>query len=166
MFGAPFARIIASDAGTGDTTKGEVAMSADKNKELAERFHGDIFQQGNLDVADEIIAPGFVIHSPGYPPEWTRGPEGTKQLAAAIIAAFPDRKFVSEDVLAEGDEVLIRWSMSGTHQAELMGVPATGRPVSVTGFDLFRISRGKIAELWQNWDQLGLLQQVGAVPSS
>jgi predicted ester cyclase len=59
---------------------------------------------------------------------------------------------------------MLRWSMTGTHGGELMGVPSTGRPIDVTGFDLFRVEEGKLAELWQNWDQLGLMQQIGAVP--
>lgn len=138
---------------------------SEKNEALTERFHGDLFQKGELVVADEILSPDFVIHAPGYPPEWTRGPKGTKLLAQAIIAGFPDRKFVNEDVLAVRDQVMIRWSMTGTHGGELFGVPATGRSVSVTGFDLFRIEKGRIVELWQNWDQLGMMQQIGAIPT-
>ncbi len=136
----------------------------DEKTTLADRFHMDIFQAGRLDIADEIVAPGFVIHAPGYPPEWTEGPEGTKQLAAAIIEGIPDRRIAHHETIAEGDLVMVRWSMTGTHGGELMGVPATGRPIAVTGFDLFRVEKGKLAELWQNWDQLGLMQQIGAVP--
>lgn len=138
----------------------------DQNTALADRFHMDIFQAGRLDVADEIVAPGFVIHAPGYPPEWTQGPEGTKQLAAAIIEGIPDRRIAHHETIAEGDLVMVRWSMTGTHGGELMGVPATGRPIDVTGFDLFRVENGKLAECWQNWDQLGLMQQIGAVPAA
>jgi steroid delta-isomerase-like uncharacterized protein len=134
-------------------------------KALAERFHMEIFQKGDLDAADEILTKDFAIHAPGYPPEWTTGSAGAKQLASAIIAGFPDRQITHQQVIAEGDLVMIRWSMSGTQEGELMGVPATGKAVSVTGFDLFRIEGDRIAELWQNWDQLGMMQQIGAIPS-
>lgn len=137
----------------------------DENKALADRFHTDIFQAGRLEVADEILAADFVIHAPGYLPEWTQGPEGTKQLAAAIIEGIPDRRIEHYETIAEGELVMVRWSMTGTHGGELMGLPATGRPIEVTGFDLFRVEDGRLAELWQNWDQLGLLQQIGAVPA-
>lgn len=137
----------------------------DEKKALADRFHMDIFQAGRLEVADEILTPDFAIHGPGYPPEWTRGPEGTKQLATAIVDGIPDRRIAHHETVAEGDLVMIRWSMTGTHDGDLMGVPPTGRPIDVTGFDLFRIESGRIAELWQNWDQLGLMQQIGAIPA-
>lgn len=137
---------------------------SDENKRLADRFHMDIFQAGRLEVADEILSPDFMIHAPGYPPEWSRGTEGTKQLATAIIEGIPDRRITHDETIAEGDKVMIRWTMTGTHSGELMGVPPTGRPIEVTGFDLFRIEDGKLTELWQNWDQLRLMQQIGAIP--
>jgi steroid delta-isomerase-like uncharacterized protein len=137
---------------------------AEENKALADRFHMDVFQEENLDVADEILSPDFVWHGAFSPGEDQRGPEGTKQVASAVIGAFPDRRITHEDIIAEGDKVLIRWSMSGTHQGELMGIPATGRRVTVRGFDLFRIEGGKIVEMWQEADQLGMMQQLGVIP--
>ncbi len=137
---------------------------AEENKALADRFHMDVFQEENLNVADEILSPDFVWHGALGPGEDQRGPEGTKEVASAVIGAFPDRRITHEDIIAEGDKVLIRWSLSGTHQGELMGIPATGRRVTVTGFDLFRIEGGKIVEMWQEADQLGMMQQLGVVP--
>jgi predicted ester cyclase len=137
---------------------------AEENKALADRFHMDVFQGENLNVADEILSPDFVWHGALGPGEDQRGPEGTKEVASAVIGAFPDRRITHEDIIAEGDKVLIRWSLSGTHQGELMGIPATGRRVTVTGFDLFRIEGGKIVEMWQEADQLGMMQQLGVVP--
>jgi steroid delta-isomerase-like uncharacterized protein len=137
---------------------------AEENKALADRFHMDVFQEENLDVADEILSPDFVWHGAFSPGEDQRGPEGTKQVASAVIGAFPDRRITHEDIIAEGDKVLLRWSMSGTHQGELMGIPATGRRVTVRGFDLFRIEGGKIVEMWQEADQLGMMQQLGVIP--
>jgi ketosteroid isomerase-like protein len=124
----------------------------------------DIFQEGNLDAADEILSPDFVWHGGGGPGEDQRGPEPTKQVASALIAAFPDRRITHEDTLVAGDKVLIRWTMTGTQEGEFAGIAPTGRRVTVTGFDLFRIEGGKIVEMWQEMDQLGLMQQLGAVP--
>jgi steroid delta-isomerase-like uncharacterized protein len=138
-------------------------MSAQENKALADRFHMDIFQEGNLDAADEILSADFAWHGGMGPGEDQRGPEGTKQVASAVIGAFPDRRITHEDIIAEGDKVLIRWVLRGTQQRELMGIPPTGRSVTVTGFDLFRIEGGKITEMWQEADELGMLQQLGVI---
>ncbi len=135
------------------------------NKALADRFHMDVFQEGNLDAADEILSADFAWHGGLGPGEDQRGPEGTKQVASAVIGAFPDRHITHEDTIAEGDKVLIRWALSGTQDGELMGIPPTGRRVTLTGFDLFRIEGGKIVEMWQEADQLGMMQQLGVVPS-
>lgn len=133
-----------------------------ENKELADRFHMDIFQEGRLEVADEILTSDFRWHGGMAPPE--QGPAGVKQVATAIIGAFPDRQITHHDAIAEGDKVLIRWSMRGTHEGDLMGIPPTGKSITVTGFDYFRIEGGKIAEMWQEADQLGMMQQLGVIP--
>ena len=98
------------------------------------------------------------------PREDQRGPEPVKQVASGVIAAFPDRRITHEDTIAEGDKVLIRWALSGTQEGEVQGIPPTGRPVTLTGFDLFRIEGGKIAEMWQEADRLGMMQQLGVIP--
>src|SRR3954471_4897397 len=120
-----------------------------KNKALALRYHNDIFQKGKLEVADEILSPNFVLHNPVLPEELRKGPEGTKKYASTVIAAVPDRKLVNDDIFAKGDKVLVRWTLSGTNTGPLFGNPPTGKPYVATGFDLFRISNGKIAEMWQ-----------------
>jgi steroid delta-isomerase-like uncharacterized protein len=124
----------------------------EENKALALRYHGDIFQNEMLEVADEILSPDFVIHNPVLPEVLRKGPEGTKKYASAIIAAVPDRKLEHHDILVEGDKVMIRWTNSGTNTGPLFGNPPTGKTYIVTGFDLFRISDGKIKELWQQYN--------------
>jgi steroid delta-isomerase-like uncharacterized protein len=124
----------------------------EKNKALAIRYHNDIFQKGKLEVADEILSPDFVLHNPVLPEELSKGPEGTKKYASAIIAAVPDRKLVQHDILAKEDKVLIRWTNSGTSTGPLFGNPPTGKRYVATGFDLFRISNGKIMEMWQQYN--------------
>jgi steroid delta-isomerase-like uncharacterized protein len=124
----------------------------EKNEALALRYHNDIFSKGKLEVADEILSSDFVLHNPILPEELRKGPEGIKKYASAIIAAVPDRKLVHDDILAKGDKVLIRWTNSGTHTGPLFGNPPTGKPYVATGFDLFRISNGKIMEMWQQYN--------------
>ncbi len=140
-------------------------MSTEDNTALAHRFHMDIFVKGDLAVADELLTPDFVIHFPGLPPEMLHGPEGVKKYATAIRTAFPDLHITHDDTIAVGDKVVIRWTVRATHQGELMGIAPTGKQVTITGIDIFRLSLGKLAEMWQNWDQLGMLQQVGALPA-
>jgi steroid delta-isomerase-like uncharacterized protein len=137
---------------------------SEENKTLAHRFHMDIFQQGNLAAVDQLIGPDFVWHAPATPPEWAQGPEGVRRAAADLRTAYPDLNFTHEDTLSEGDRVMIRWIMRGTHNGPLMSIPATGKPVTVAGIDVFRIAGGKIVELWQYWDQLGMQQQLGVIP--
>ncbi len=138
---------------------------SEQNKALADRFHMDIFQAGKLEVADEILSNDFAWHGGMAPPDLPRGPAGVKQIATGIIGAFPDRKITHHDTIAVGDKVLIRWSMSGTHKGDLMGTPPTGKSMTVTGFDYFRIAGGKIVEMWQEADQLSMMQQLGVIPA-
>lgn len=136
----------------------------EQNKTLAHRFHMDIVVEGKLDVADEILSSDFVAHAP-VPPEFTKGPEGFKKWATALRNGIPDIWMKHHETIAVGDLVMVRWEGGGTHTGELMGVPASGNSVTVTGIDLFRIEGGKIVELWQEQDVLGMLQQMGALPA-
>lgn len=141
-------------------------MSIEKNEALARRFHFDLFVGGDLAAADQICASDFVLHAPGLPSEMQRGPEGVRRLAEAIRTGFGNAMQIThDDTIGEGDKVVIRWTASGMHQGDLFGVPPTGKSVQVTGIDIFRVAGGQLAELWQNWDQLGMLQQVGAIPA-
>jgi steroid delta-isomerase-like uncharacterized protein len=121
--------------------------------------------QGQLDVADEVIDRDVVWHSSLVPPEAQRGPEGFKQFARVVRAGFPDFRLTEEDTIAEGDKVVNRWSFRGTHGGEFMGIPATNKEVTTSGIDIFRIADGRIVEVWQSTDQLGLLQQLGVIPA-
>jgi steroid delta-isomerase-like uncharacterized protein len=122
------------------------------NETLAHRFHMDIFQKGRLEVADEIIASDFVWRNPIVPPELQRGPDSVKKIASSVIDAMPDRQITHDDTIAVGDKVMIRWTMTGTARKELFGVSPSDKPTSITGFDLFRISKeGKIIEMWQQF---------------
>jgi steroid delta-isomerase-like uncharacterized protein len=134
---------------------------SEENKAIVRREIEEVFSaQGNLDVADEIFAPEYV----GYP-EDVRGPEGAKETAKMYRNAFPDVQLSIEDQVAEGDKVVTRWIGSGTHQGEMMGIAPTGNQVRVDGMTISRIEDGKIVEEWEIYDALGMMQQLGAIPS-
>jgi steroid delta-isomerase-like uncharacterized protein len=138
-------------------------MSAE-NKGIARRFLEEAFNSGNLDVVDELVAPEFVNHDAALP-EPATGIEATKASIKGYRDAFPDLRLTIEQQLAEGEYVTTRWSARGTHQGDLLGMAATGKQATVTGITIDRIVDGRFVESWTNWDTLGLMQQLGAVPS-
>jgi steroid delta-isomerase-like uncharacterized protein len=137
---------------------------SEENKEKARRFLQEAFNEGNLDVVDEIVASDYVLHDPAIPDE-IRGSEGVKGFVQMYRNAYPDTDITVEDQIAEGDNVVTRWTARGTHQGELMGIPPSGNRVEVTGITIDRFSGGMFAESWTNYDALGMMQQIGAVPS-
>lgn len=136
---------------------------SEENKALARRSIAEIWNKGNLTAADELIAPNNVDHDPANPNPG-RGPEGTKQSAAMYRTAFPDLHITVEEVIAEGDQVVTRWTARGTHKGDLMGISPTGKQITITGISINRIVGGKAQEGWTNWDTLGMMQQLGVVP--
>lgn len=137
-------------------------MSAEENKALVLRDLEEIWSQGKLEVIDEIFAADFVGHTPGSPD--IHGPEDDKQYVTIYRTAFPDMQLTIEDMIAEGDKVAVRWTFTGTHKGELMGIPPTGVQVTMTGISIGRFAGGKFVEGWDYGDALGLMQQLGAVP--
>jgi steroid delta-isomerase-like uncharacterized protein len=121
------------------------------NEVIAHRFHMDIFQKGDLSVADQILAPNFVLRNPVVPSELAHGPEGVKKFASAAIDSMPDIKITHDDTISKGDKVLIRWTLTGTVKKELFGIPASDKLVTLTGFDFFRLANGRIVEMWQHF---------------
>ena len=137
---------------------------SEENKDLVRREIEELFNQGgNLDVAEEVYAPDFVGHDPTTAD--IRGVEGAKQFAATMRSAFPDLTCTVEDQVAEGDKVVTRWSARGTHQGDTedLGL-ATGNRMEITGVAIERFSDGKVAESWDHYDALGMMQQLGLVP--
>ena len=139
-------------------------MSAEENKAVSRRVAEEVFNGGNVDLADELYAPDYVLHDPSLP-EDLHGPEGIKRYVAMTLGAFPDIRVAVEDQVAEGDKVVSRWTATGTHTGDLMGIPPTGRRVEISGVTINRFSGGKIAEDWYQSDDLGMMQQLGVVPS-
>ena len=139
-------------------------VSAQENKALVRRAFEEGWNTGNLEVFDETPAPDHVLHDPSLP-EDVVGLDGMKGFASEFLRAFPDLRFSIEDQVAEGDMVATRWTSSATHEGELMGIAPTGNRTGVSGVTVSRVSGGKIVEDWNNWDALGLMRQIGAIPS-
>jgi steroid delta-isomerase-like uncharacterized protein len=137
-------------------------MSTETNSAIARREIEEFEGQGILSVADQVMAPTYRLHFPGFPP---LDREGHKQVIGAFRTAFPDLRISISAQVAEGDSVANHFSLTGTHQGNFQGVPATGKPVMITGLNLMRFENGKLAELWGYLDAAGLMQQIGAMPS-
>ncbi len=135
---------------------------SEENKALARRFIEEAFNQGNLDVIDETNSSEWVHHDPAMPEEG-HGLEAARQFVQMYRSAFPDTHITIEDQVAEGDKVVTRWRAQGTHEGELMGISPTGNRVEITGITIDRIEGGKTVETWDQYDALGMMQQLGVM---
>jgi steroid delta-isomerase-like uncharacterized protein len=138
-------------------------MSTEQNKANVRRFFEEVWNKGNLDVIDELVAANHVDHD--APPGIAPGSEGQKQFVTMYRNAFPDVHIHIEDQVAEGDRVVTRWSAHGTNTGSLFGMPATGKAATVTGTVINRWENDKNVESWNAFDQLGMLQQLGVIPT-
>jgi steroid delta-isomerase-like uncharacterized protein len=136
----------------------------DDFKAISRRLIEEVYNQGKLDVVYEVIAAEYVGHDPSLP-EDIAGAAAERELAAAYRTAFPDLAITIEDQIAEGDRVVTRWTVRGTHTGDLWRIPGTGKEIRVSGTSVDRIQNGRIVESWVNWDALGLMQQLGVVPA-
>jgi steroid delta-isomerase-like uncharacterized protein len=136
--------------------------AATENSALVRRFVEEIFNKGNLEAAEEILTPDYKHHDPTTN-EFGSGIEGFKQMITIYRQAF-DLQIVLEDQVATGDKVVDRWTGHGTHQGEFMGLAPTGKEITATGISIHRIAGDRIAETWNNYDALGIMQQLGVIP--
>jgi len=136
-------------------------MSAEENKNLIRRYQ-EAYNSGKLDELDQILAPNLISHNhmPGAP----TGLVGAKVVHQGLLAAFPDAGTKVEELLAEGDRVVMRGTVTGTHKGSFMGAPPTGKSFKVATMSVFRIANGKIAEHWGVVDGTGVMQQLGLMP--
>ena len=133
-------------------------MSLEENKEIQRRILIEVHSPGKLDLVDELYDKDFI----GLP-DMTKGTENVKKFISNLLNTFPDIKFTIEEQIAEGDKVFAQWSITGTHKGEFMGVTPTGKPISVSGVTVYKIVNGKAVQAWGMIDNLGILQQIGAV---
>ena len=138
---------------------------SEQNKALARRAIEEGFGQGKLSVFDETTAPNATFHDANVPGSKFTGPEGVKQFSKIYRDAFPDVHYTIDDQIAEGDKVVTRWTATGTHKGQLMGIAPTNKHATVTGIVIGRYKDGKVVEGWSNYDMLGMLQQLGVVPT-
>jgi predicted ester cyclase len=148
---------------TSSSHKEEPLVSLEANMALVRRYLEEVIHQGDVDAIDESIATNHVLNWPGSPTPMY-GPEGFKHLLIIYASAFPDLRWTTEEVTAQGETVVARLLARGTHQRELMGIPPTGKHVTWTETHIFRVAAGKLVEHWTNVDQVGMLQQFGVLP--
>ena len=137
-------------------------MSTEQNKAALRRLYEEPINKGNLAVLNEVMAPDYVYHGVGGIE--LKGSEGFGQYLAMLRTAFPDLQFTLVNVVAEGDYVAHRFTLTGTHKGDLRGIAPTGKRVTATGNVLSRFSGGKEAETWMEYDTLALYQQLGMMP--
>ena len=139
-------------------------MNREQNKAIVLRYYEELFERRRLAVIDEIFASGHVNHHGTDPSaaDEVRGLEGLRKCAAEFFSAFPDHHTSVDDIIAEGDKVVTRWTTRGTHQGHFLGIAPTNRRVAFSGITIDRIVDEKIVETWTNYDLAGLLQQLCA----
>jgi steroid delta-isomerase-like uncharacterized protein len=138
-------------------------MSTEDNKAVIRRWNEEIFNEKRTDRADELVTQDYVDHAalPGQAP----GLEGAKHKWAMYVAAIPDLRVTMDEMVAEGDRVAARWTAEGTHEGELLGIPPTGKRIRWSGISICRVAEGKLAEQFERWDRLDLMQQLGVIPA-
>jgi steroid delta-isomerase-like uncharacterized protein len=139
-------------------------MSTETNRAVVRRWIEEGWNGHNTALIDTLYAPDVVQHDPSSPlPVTSR--EAMKQYIGGFLTAFPDLRFTTDDLLAEGDKVLWRFTAVGSNTGPLLSIPPSGQPVTVTGMALFRVAEERIAEVWVNFDALGMLQTLGVLPT-
>ena len=134
------------------------------NKRLGERWFEEVWNQGRNGAIDELLSAegiGFGLAEPGTE---IRGPAALKPFVRNLRDAFPDLHIVLEDMVAEGDKVAIRFRVTGTHKGDGLGFPATERKIDVTAITIIQFANGRLVHGWNNWDQLGMMEQLGVAP--
>jgi predicted ester cyclase len=132
----------------------------EKNKQVVQRIYEVAINERRPELTAELVSPGYVG------PQGERGPDGFNANVQSLLAGFPDIRFRIEDLLAEGDRVMVRWAWTGTHSGTFRGIAPTGRRVSTTGIVLYQLRDGKVVRNWLESDRLGVLQQLGIVPQT
>ena len=137
-------------------------MSVEENKAIVRRYLDEAWNKKNVNILDELMAPNYARYLPGQDKPLDR--EGQKKRIAGFHTAMPDLAFHVEDLFAEGDRVVFRLIIRGTHQGAFLGVAPTGKELTVTAIDIARLENGKIVDHWGQMDMLGLMRQLGLVP--
>lgn len=137
-------------------------MDQETSRALVSRIASDIWNRGDLDVVDDVMAPDARYHGP-HMPDGEGDRESWRRAIAMYRSAFPDSHVVFEEMICSGDTVIGRWSATGTHLGELPGMAPTGQRIAIGGITIYRLADGKIVEAWEQLDLLGMWQQLGVV---
>ena len=138
-------------------------MSEEKMLKIHDLLIYEVGNKGNLNVVKEIFDTDYVSHNPAGAN--ITGPQEYKQFISDLRTAFPDLRFIINDRFTKEDKVVARWTVHGTHKGEFMGIPPSGKEVTVTGIVIHRFAGDKIQETWEEYDALGMMQQIGVIPS-
>ena len=136
-------------------------MDADRMKAIARIEFEEVYSKGRVELLDEIVDERYVCYDPALG-EPVRGRQGLRDAVLGFRAAMPDLTFTVDQQLAEGDRVVTAWAATGTHTGDLMGVPGTGRLVTMAGVDIERFEDGRIVEVWALWDAFGVHRTITA----
>lgn len=138
-------------------------MAEQKNQDVVRRFYEAAFNRGDPAAVDDLVAPNFVDHNPfpGQAPDRT----GLTQFIKTFHGPLPDLRVQIDDMIAQGDRVVARWTARATHQGTFLQIPSTGKQVTISGIDIMRIADGKIVEHWGYQDQLGFVKEIGVLPA-
>ena len=134
--------------------------TAAANKELVRQFYKEVFVDWNLDLVDEVVSAQFRSHD--WPEDFPSGPAGFNNFYAGVRSAFPDMGYEVDDLIADGDRVVVRWRLLGTHLGDFLGKPPTGQAISLKGIAIYRLADGKLVERWVVYDLHGLIEQIEA----
>lgn len=137
-------------------------MSVEENVQLMRRWFKEVWNEGNKQTVYELLSPQAIGHGQLEDGSSIHGPAGFLPLVERIRGAFPDINIVVDDAFGAGDKVVVRWTANMTHSGDHLGMPATSKPVRLTGITIARIRDQQVIEGWDNWDQLGMLRQIGA----
>jgi predicted ester cyclase len=136
---------------------------ASANKALLRRFYREVYAGWNFALADEVVAPQFTSHD--WPESGPTGPTAFREYYSALRSAVPDARYEVDDLIAEGDRVVVRWRLLGTHKRDFRGIVASGRPITLKGIAIYRVAAGKLMERWVVSDLHGLLEEIRSAPA-
>ena len=156
--------VAAACSAPGDTQGGAGGTTVEAQNEALIRQVLELINDRNLDAAFEFYAPDYIYHGPGG--QELSGRDGIRGLWAVFLAAFPDLHSTVDDVISEGDKLVLRWTIQGTHTGEFLGIPASNNQISLAVTEIFRIADGQLVEAWDQYDRLDLMEQIGGIPAS
>lgn len=128
------------------------------NRELLRRFYREVYVDWKMEMVDAVVSPGFVSHD--WPEAGPTGPRAFRDYYSAVRSAVPDARYEVDDLIAEGDRVVVRWRLLGTHEGDFRGIPPTGRPITLRGIAIYRVEEGELMERWVVSDLRGALEEI------